>query len=152
MNSFFDLTSTTLPHLDRGLSTLALREPAVFPRLTRLHIVCVLIPQRPIDMEFHPALAGYGSNLSKPPPLISLGDVLPVVAVHRAIARLGVEELFDDDLLVERNRWTLAVNDRLRQCATTTQEAAGLEGRMMLIADRERAGIWDRRMDLIVCI
>ena len=87
---FFDLASTAFAPLrlfDGGFSAPLhpddLREPATLPPLTRLRIVCDLIPQWPIDLEFHAdALAGYGSNPFNPPP-ISLVDVL--IAVHRAM-------------------------------------------------------------------
>ncbi|KAF9458860.1 hypothetical protein BDZ94DRAFT_1269686 [Collybia nuda] len=87
---FFDLAPTAfLPVrlFGGGHSALLapdqLQEPATYPTLTRLRIVCDMIPHWSIDLEFN----GYGATTyhSGVPPPITLADVL--VAIHRSLHR-----------------------------------------------------------------
>ncbi|KAJ7099544.1 hypothetical protein B0H15DRAFT_820654 [Mycena belliarum] len=57
------------------LSIADYQAPAFFPPITKLRIICDMIPNRPIDLVF--GAGGYGGA----PPPITLGDVL--VAIHR---------------------------------------------------------------------
>ncbi|KAF9460218.1 hypothetical protein BDZ94DRAFT_1266544 [Collybia nuda] len=89
---FFDLSSAAFLPLrlyggghSAPLSQDQLEEPATHPPLTRLRILCDLLPNWPIDLEFQGhVLGGYspGYQPATPPP-ISLLDVL--IAIHRAL-------------------------------------------------------------------
>lgn len=89
---FFDVSTTAFlplrlygPGQSAPLGADQLDEPATYPPLTRLRIVCDMIPNWPIDLEFKGYGGGYSPNpyqASGPPP-ITLVDVL--VAVHRAL-------------------------------------------------------------------
>lgn len=59
-----------------------LSEPAFHPPVSRLRIVCDLIPQWPIDLQYNPYYLGQDSYaaMSSPPP-ITFGDIL--IAIHR---------------------------------------------------------------------
>ena|ERR1700722_1246783 len=59
-----------------------LQEPATHPSITRLRIICDIIPQWPIDLEYNPYAQG-GLHIPTPPVPISLGDIL--VALHRSL-------------------------------------------------------------------
>jgi len=56
------------------------QEHAFYPPLTRLRIVCDLIPQWPVELEYAP---GNGFDAGAPPPPITVGDVL--LAVHQLL-------------------------------------------------------------------
>jgi hypothetical protein len=84
------------------LSAEEMREPATHPSLTRLRIICDLIPNWPIDLEFRqPSPAPYSPyspnqfayQQPPPPPPISLGDIL--VAIHQAMHRRITQVDFD---------------------------------------------------------
>jgi len=87
----FDLSTTFFsplrfygPGQSTLLSTDEMVQPATHPPLTRMRIVCDLIPQWPIDLQLDPYTSGGMSpNPYQYPPPISLQDVL--IAVHRAM-------------------------------------------------------------------
>ncbi|KAF8879384.1 hypothetical protein BD779DRAFT_1154796 [Infundibulicybe gibba] len=84
----FDLSSNVfspMRHVGPGqtipISDQELREPATHPPITRLRIVCDLIPQWPLIMEYNPQQDGQTiANAGFPPPIL-LVDIL--VALHR---------------------------------------------------------------------
>jgi len=90
----FDLSSSAFrpiryvgPGQTAVLSLAELREPATHPPITRFRVVCDIIPQWPIELEYTPYDAS-GEHLSMASvdgsvPPISLGDVL--FAIHRAM-------------------------------------------------------------------
>ncbi|KAF7315042.1 hypothetical protein MIND_00018400 [Mycena indigotica] len=100
----FDLSLTDFaPHRAVGpeqfipLSALDIHQPAFYPAITRLHIVCDAIPNWPIDIVFK---GGSGA-----PPPISLGDILIEVhkKMHQAISHREWDELsFDQEQAVTR--------------------------------------------------
>ena len=99
---FFDLAPAAFtplrlfgPGQSGFLSAEEMQEPATHPPLTRLRIICDVIPNWPIDLEFRqqnttpyspysPNQFAYQQQQAPPPP-ISLADVL--IAVHQAMHR-----------------------------------------------------------------
>jgi hypothetical protein len=105
----FDLSSPTFspmrlvaPGQSALLSLDSLSEPATHPPITRLRIICDVIPQWPIELQYSPYAAAptlSPSPLSNSPVPITLGDVL--IALHRSLqtrishidwARLSISE------------------------------------------------------------
>jgi hypothetical protein len=98
---FFDLGSTPYaplrlfgPGQSSVLPVEELNEPATHPPITRMRIICELIPNWPIDLEYrqpNPPYSPYSPNQPSfqypqlPPPPISLSDVL--VATHQSLHR-----------------------------------------------------------------
>lgn len=109
--------SVPLPHEE-------LEQPATYPPLTRMRIVCDLIPNWPIDLEWkYGGGGGYSPNpYQAPPPPIKLRDVLvtiqrslhvPVGQAEYAWAQLGLE----DEMAVSRayGKRCRGIEEELRQ-------------------------------------
>jgi hypothetical protein len=97
---FFDLITTAFsplrlfgPGQSTMLSTKEFEEPATHPPLTRMRIICALIPQWPIDLEYqnnttttpfssHPT-STYTYQHRTPPLPITVADVL--ITIHQAM-------------------------------------------------------------------
>jgi hypothetical protein len=86
---YFDLSSPKFypacwvgPGQVTPLTMEQLQEPATHPAITRLRIICDIIPQWPIDLEYNPYSQG-GLNIPAPAVPISLGDIL--IALHRSL-------------------------------------------------------------------
>jgi len=57
-------------------------QPATHPPITRLRIICDILPQWPIDLEYNPYYQG-GLSIPAPQVPITLGDIL--IALHRSL-------------------------------------------------------------------
>lgn len=65
------------------LSPDELQQAATWPTITRLRIICDLIPQWPIDIQFDPGYVGpHGTPPGYQPPPITLGDILVRIYEH----------------------------------------------------------------------
>ncbi|KAJ7686551.1 hypothetical protein B0H17DRAFT_1071944 [Mycena rosella] len=67
--------------------------PAFCPPVTKLRIVCDMIPNWPVDLAFGAGMGGYGTGMQAPP--ITLGDVLVAIhqRMHQRITHLDWERL-----------------------------------------------------------
>ncbi|KAJ7496879.1 hypothetical protein FB451DRAFT_1016962 [Mycena latifolia] len=83
------------------LSMVDYQAPAFSPPVTKLRIVCDMIPNWPIDLAF--GAGGYGAGMQAPP--ITLGDILVAIhqKMHQRITHLDWERLsMPEEALVSR--------------------------------------------------